>query len=96
MGISSSRDGDLATQVNPENGTGQHYSSPSPAISGSVSGTGISGAGRGRYSRSNARHASGRSPLGVSTNGSNAWRAGNQKRKCILSATTRGKGKLNC
>lgn len=98
MGISSSREGDLATQVSSDSGTGQYYTSPSSAISGSVSGTGISGAGRGRYGRSGARNASGRSPLGVSMNGSNAWqagRAGNQRRKCMPSGATAAKGKLD-
>ena len=68
LGLSGSRDVDGA-----DGGVGQYYGSGSSAISVAASGTGISGAGRGRYGRSVRRDASGRSPLGVSVNGSNAW-----------------------
>ncbi|KZF23055.1 hypothetical protein L228DRAFT_142353 [Xylona heveae TC161] len=51
---------------------GPGYSNPPPVVSG----TGISGAGRGRFGRSGSRNLNGRSPLSVSTNGSNAWASG--------------------
>ena len=75
MGISSNHDLD-AIPVTPENAGSQYYGSVSPNASSSISGTGISGAGRGRYGRSGRRDTSGRSPLGVSTNASNAWQLG--------------------
>ena len=55
-----------------DGGVSQYYGSGSSAISAAPSGTGLSGAGRGRFGRSGIRHPGGRSPLGVSTNGSNA------------------------
>ena len=75
MGISPSQDND-GTIHTPDGGVGQYYSTLNPATSANVSGTGISGAGRGRYGRTGRRDASGRSPLGVSTNASNAWQQG--------------------
>ncbi|KAI9664285.1 MAG: hypothetical protein M1829_005840 [Trizodia sp. TS-e1964] len=80
MGISSSADADLLS--NPDVGGGgveQYYGSGHPAASpaaAAASGTGISGAGRGRYGRSNARASAVRSPLGLSWDGSNAWAGG--------------------
>ena len=64
------------SQDGSEGGTVQYYGSGSSAIPVTASGTGISGAGRGRYGRSGRRDTSGRSPLGVSMNGSNAWQNG--------------------
>ncbi|MCJ1234623.1 hypothetical protein MMC14_002584 [Varicellaria rhodocarpa] len=95
MGISPSHDGDLSHLAS-EGGVGQYYGSGSSAIPAGISGTGISGAGRGRYGRSGARTASGRSPLGVSINGSNAWqvgRTGTQRREWASVALPKGKGK---
>ncbi|MCJ1405934.1 hypothetical protein MMC11_009168 [Xylographa trunciseda] len=75
MGISPNHDLDAAP-VTPENASGQYYGSVSSNAASSIPGTGISGAGRGRYGRSGRRDTSGRSPLGVSTNASNAWQLG--------------------
>lgn len=75
MGISPSQDNG-GTLHTPDGGVGQYYSTLNPATSPNTSGTGISGAGRGRYGRTGRRDASGRSPLGVSTNASNAWQQG--------------------
>ena len=82
MGIHSTRDMD-PFDVAPEadGGVSQYYGSGSSAIPASSSGTGISGAGRGRFGRSGARPSGGRSPLGVSTNGSNAL---NSARNALL------------
>ena len=71
MGISSPRELDSG-QADADGGVSQYYGSGSSAIPAGNAGTGISGAGRGRFGRSGARNTSGRSPLGVSTNGSNA------------------------
>ena len=71
MGISSSRDLDGA-QSEVDGGVGHYYGTGSSAVPAVSSGNGISGAGRGRYGRGGTRHHSGRSPLGVSVNGSNA------------------------
>ncbi len=70
MGISSSRDLDGA-QSEVDGGVGHYYGTGSSAVPAVSSGNGISGAGRGRYGRGGTRHHSGRSPLGVSVNGSN-------------------------
>jgi hypothetical protein len=70
MGISGSMDG-AADDVRSAGGVAtvqqqQHYS-PSPGANGNV-GTGISGAGRGRYGRPHVRHGDGvRRPLGSSS-----------------------------
>ncbi|CAL8578217.1 hypothetical protein XPA_004012 [Xanthoria parietina] len=77
MGISSSRDLD-SSQQEVDGGIGHYYGTGSSAVPASSSGTGISGAGRGRYGRTAPRVPSGRSPLGISTNGSNALQAGRQ------------------
>lgn len=71
MGISSPREADNG-QPDADSGVGQYYGSGHSATLAGSAGTGISGAGRGRFGRSGARSISGRSPLGVSTNGSNA------------------------
>lgn len=55
-----------------ESGVGQYQGSSNSAILPGSSGTGISGAGRGRFGRNGVRHPGGRSPLGISTNGSNS------------------------
>ncbi|KAL8770002.1 MAG: hypothetical protein Q9209_004249 [Squamulea sp. 1 TL-2023] len=77
MGITSSRDFD-SSQLEIDGGVGQYYGTGSSAVPAASPGTGISGAGRGRYGRTAPRVSSGRSPLGVSTNGSNALHAGRQ------------------
>ena len=74
MGISSSRDMD-GSHGEIDSGVGHYYGSGSSAIPTGSSGNGISGAGRGRYGRAGTRNFSGRSPLGVSSNGSNALQA---------------------
>ncbi|KAI9879248.1 MAG: hypothetical protein M1830_009108 [Pleopsidium flavum] len=73
MGISSSREPNAASPDEFVGSVGQYYGSGNSATSIGASGTGLSGAGRGRYGRNTGRNVSGRSPLGVSTNGSNAW-----------------------
>lgn len=75
MGISSSRDID-ALQVDPDGGVGQYYGTGNSAIPAGASGTGMSGAGRGRYGRIAARNSSGRGPLTVSMNGTNTLQSG--------------------
>ncbi|KAL8724647.1 MAG: hypothetical protein Q9166_007837 [cf. Caloplaca sp. 2 TL-2023] len=77
MGISSGQD-IKPSQPEMDSGIGHYYGTGSSAVSAIPSGTGISGAGRGRYGRTAPRIPSGRSPLGVSTNGSNALQAGRQ------------------
>ena len=78
MGITSTRDFD-SSQPDMDGGIGHYYGTGSSAVpASSSSGTGISGAGRGRYGRTAPRVPSGRSPLGISTNGSNALQAGRQ------------------
>lgn len=74
MGLSSTRDIDVA-QVDADSGVGHYYGSGSSALPAVSSGNGLSGAGRGRYGRAATRHHSGRSPLGVSVNGSNTLQA---------------------
>ena len=75
MGISSTRDIDVG-QSESDSGVGHYYGSGNSAVPAVSSGTGISGAGRGRYGRSGTRYLNGRSPLGVSVNGSNASQTG--------------------
>lgn len=53
------------------NGIGQYYGTGSSALANASSGTGISGAGRGRFGR--PKHSMERRPLGASTNGLNAF-----------------------
>lgn len=77
MGISSNRDCDVS-QTETDGGIAQYYGTGSSAVPAASSGTGISGAGRGRYGRGAARTSSGRSPLGNLTNGSNAIQVGRQ------------------
>ena len=77
MGISSVQDME-AMQAESDAGVGQYYGTGNSAILAVSSGTGISGAGRGRYGRAGTRTSGGRSPLGVSLNGSNASLANRQ------------------
>ncbi|KAL8813630.1 MAG: hypothetical protein Q9200_000112 [Gallowayella weberi] len=77
MGISPNRDYD-SSPSDMDGGVGHYYGTGSSAVPTTSSGTGISGAGRGRYGRAAPRAPSGRSPLAVSTNGSNALQAGRQ------------------
>ena len=74
MGLSSAQDIDTSL-AEVDSGIGHYYGSGSSAIPTVPSGNGISGAGRGRYSRTSTRRHSGRSPLGVSVNGSNTLQA---------------------
>lgn len=91
MGISSARDIE-ALQAEPDGGVGQYYGTGNLAIPAVSSGTGISGAGRGRYGRAGTRTTGGRSPLGVSINGSNALQAGRQNLQRRDYASTGGFG----
>lgn len=89
MGISSTAD-DAADD---RNGTGQYYGSGASA--GTASGTGISGAGRGRYGRSSGRAPTERRPLGTSTNGLNAYgngTPGKSRRDWPYNSTATSKG----
>ena len=74
MGLSSSRDIDVS-HAEVDSGVGHYYGLGSLALPTVSSGNGISGAGRGRYGRAGTRHHTGRSPLGVSVNGSNTLQA---------------------
>ena len=74
MGLSNG-DG-VDTQEGSDAGLGHYYGSGSAATSVAASGTGISGAGRGRFGRSGRRDISGRGPLTSSMNSSNAWQNG--------------------
>ena len=91
MGISSVRDME-ALQAESDGGVGQYYGTGNSAIPAVSSGTGISGAGRGRYGRAGTRTTGGRSPLGVSTNGSNTLQAGRQNLQRRDYASTGGIG----
>jgi hypothetical protein len=96
MDISPSRDIE-STLHNIDGSMGQYCGASNSASASNVSGTGISGAGRGRYGRSGRRDTSGRSPLGVSTNASNAWQQGRlsgSRRDYSLSGNTANKGTL--
>jgi len=75
MRLTSAQEVDVM-QAEADSGVGHYYGSGSSALPAVSSGNGLSGAGRGRYGRTAARHQSGRSPLGVSVNGSNAPQAG--------------------
>lgn len=74
MGLPSARELDVV-QVEADSGVGHYYGSGSSAVPAVSSGNGLSGAGRGRYGRTITGHHSGRSPLGVSVNGSNTLQA---------------------
>ena len=78
MGLGS-RDRDL-TSAPDESGpaVGSYYGSGSAVMPSAGSGTGISGAGRGRYGRS-GRGTLDRRPLGASTNGLNATASGRSR-----------------
>ena len=98
MGINSAREGDLA-HVSHDGGVGQYYGTGSSAVPAAMAGTGISGAGRGRYGRSGRRDASGRSPLGLSVNGSNAWQSGRHsgsRREYTPTVSLKGTTVLEC
>ena len=71
MGLSSGRDLEGSTRE-ADGGLGQYYGTGSPAAPATTSGSGLSGAGRGRFGRNGTRSTSGRSPLGPSVNGSNS------------------------
>ena len=98
MGISSARDLDTS-QVEADGGVGHYYGSGSSAVPTIASGNGISGAGRGRYGRAGTRHYSGRSPLGVSVNGSNTLQASRSlyhRRENPTVGSTGSKGEQTC
>lgn len=79
MGISS-HPRDVSAHEDGEGGVGHYYGSGSSAMQTTSSGTGISGAGRGRYARSSGRTSSERRVLGTSTNAVNAAKIGGSKR----------------
>ena len=94
MGISN---GGLAGSADGGDGAiGNYYGSGSSVLS-TISGTGVSGAGRGRFGRTSRRDASGRSPLAISMNGSNAWQMGRllgpRRDQTTPNGTTGSKGK---
>ena len=93
MGISPSRDTEMLP-ADSDGRVGQYYGTGSSAIPAVTSGTGLSGPGRGRFGRVAPRSFGGRSPLGISTNGSNALlgRAGTPRREYSLGETPDGKG----
>lgn len=93
MGLSASRDIDSG-QVDSDSGVSQYYGSGSSALPASNPGTGISGAGRGRFGRSGARIGGGRSPLGVSTNGSNAVHSARSTLQSRANGGINNKGKF--
>lgn len=76
-----------------DTGVGHYYGSGAAAVA-TPSGTGISGAGRGRYGRSSARPTSERrQPLGASTSAMNAYVTGHSSRtRREYSGATPGKG----
>lgn len=97
MGISSTRDID-AVQSESDGGVGHYYGTGNSALPAVSAGTGISGAGRGRYGRAGTRYHSGRSPLGVSVNGSNTLQAGrsfHHRREHTPGSSTGGKGNID-
>ena len=98
MAISTKRDMFIETsQSDADDGVGQYYGTGSSAIPATTAGTGISGAGRGRYGRAAARTARGRSPLGVSINGPNALQGTRQtlQRKGFMPTAANGEPKLS-
>lgn len=98
MGISSTRDIDV-TYAEADGGVGHYYGTGSSAKPSTSAGNGISGAGRGRYGKAGPKNYSGRSPLGVSTNGSNAptsSRALLPRGARQLSGSSGAKGNANC
>ena len=76
MGLSNGDTGDTLDHL--DGGVSHYYGSGSSAAPAALvtGGTGISGAGRGRYGRPGRRDTSGRSPLTSSMNSSNAWQHG--------------------
>jgi len=98
MGISTPHEPNPASPDECVGGVGQYYGSGSSATPTGVAGSSISGAGRGRYGRNTGRSASGRSPLGVSTNASNAWMSGRSsaaRRDWTLTGSPGNKGEAN-
>lgn len=94
MGISTSRDIETS-HADLDSGVGQYYGTGNSATPVTSAGTGISGAGRGRFGRVGTRSASGRTPLAVSLNGSNTLQAGRtilQRRDYTPSSSFSGKG----
>ena len=97
MGISTPHEPNPASPDECAGGVGQYYGSGSSATPIGTSGSSISGAGRGRYGRNTGRAATGRSPLGVSTNALNAWMSGRStanRRDWTPSGTPGSKGEL--
>lgn len=100
MGNCCSRDDTDWAATDDGAGVGQYYGSGNPATPTNSSTNGMSGAGRGRYARGAGRSASGvggRSPLplGVSTNGSNAWVNGRGSRADSTPGSDALKGDTN-
>jgi hypothetical protein len=67
-----------------ERTVGSYYGTGT-SVSGTSTGVGLSGPGRGRYSRS-VRGSSDRRPLGTSTNGVNAYNAGSGRTRASLNS----------
>lgn len=78
MGISG-HPRDVSAHEDGDGGVGHYYGSGSSAMQTAPSGTGISGAGRGRYARSSGRTPE-RRVLGTSTNALNAGKTSGSKR----------------
>lgn len=76
-----------------EGAVGQYYGSGASAVQNSGSGTGISGAGRGRYGRSAVRTSGERRPLSTSTNAMNAYASGYSARSRREFSGSGGNGK---
>ena len=74
MGLSAGNG--LDTHEGSDGGLGHYYGGGNAAVQAAVAGSGVSGAGRGRYGRSGRRDISTRGPLTSSINSSNAWQNG--------------------
>ena len=94
MGINSPPPESISTN---EGSVGQYYGTGTSAVPASNTGTGISGAGRGRFGRTTTRSSVDRRPLGASTSGLNAHSAmssGRTKREWSNGVVPGSKGTL--
>ncbi|KAI9814329.1 MAG: hypothetical protein M1832_005909 [Thelocarpon impressellum] len=97
MGLSSPHDNAPASPDELGSGVGQYYGSGNSAAAATAAASGaLAGPGRARLGRASGRSGSMRSPLGVSSDGSNAWasgRAGRQRpREWAATAGLKGSG----
>ena len=93
MGISSSREAD--EPPDDDESVSQYYGTGSHAVPIPASGTGISGAGRGRYGRNGRRDVNGRSPLGAATGNNSNWQgARTNVRRDAATGSPSGNGKF--